>query len=135
MLLKYRLACIVALALCATSTYVTAGTVQVGVRAYASDLPSGVQFLANTDGSPACCITTASRTVTAVAGNATATALAQADSLNGTLKEKVSASVAASKFVIGRNSGGTAGATMEGSITLAGPLPGLATFGAVLQGS
>lgn len=135
MLLKHRLACIVAFALCATSTWVTAGIVQVGVRAFASDTPSGVPFIANTDGSLACCLTAASRTVTAVAGNATATAMAQADSLNGTLKEKVSASVAANQFVIGRNSGGTAGANMEGGIHLTGPLPGLATFMAVLQGT
>lgn len=135
MLIKHRLACTVAVVLCTASTWVTAGIVQTGVRVFASDLPSGVQFTANTDGSLACCLTTATSSANVVAGNATATALAQADSLNGTLKESVSASVAANRFVIGRNSGGTAGANMEGSINLAGPLPGLATFGGVLQGT
>lgn len=135
MLIKHTLACTAAFSLCAASTWVTAGIVQTGVRVFAADVPSGVQFMENTDGSLACCLTTATSSANVVAGNATATALAQGDSLNGTLKEKISASVAASRFVIGRNSGGTAGANMEGSINLAGPLPGLATFAGVLQGS
>ena len=107
----------------------------MGLGAYASDAPSGVQFIEHSDGSPACCLTTASRAVTAVAGDATATLMAQADSLNGTLKEKASASVAASRFVIGRNSGGEVSAYMEGSINLIGPVPGLATFMGVLEGT
>lgn len=135
MLLKHRLGCAVAVALCIASTWATAGIVQTGVRTFAADLPSGVQFIANTDSSLACCLTTASSTLTTVAGNAAATALAEADSLKGALKQRVSASVAAIQFVIGRNSGGTAGSHMEGSINLAGPLPGLATFGGVLQGT
>lgn len=135
MLSSHKIACTVAVVLCAASTWVTAGIVQVGGRAYASDTPSGVQFIDSTDGSLACCLPTASRTVTATAGNATATSMAQADSLNGTLREKVSASVAGSQYVIGRNSGGASIANMQGDINLAGPLPGLATFTAVLQGS
>ena len=135
MLLIHRLVCATAFALCTASTWVTAGIVQTGVRAFAQDIPSGVLFIANTDGSLACCLTTASRTVTAVAGDATATSLAQADSLNGTLKQKVSASVAASRYVVGRNSGGSSAATMEGSINLIGPVPGLATFMGVLDGT
>lgn len=135
MLLKHRLACAAAVALCTVSTWVSAGIVQVGVRAYAGDFPSRVPFIDSTDGSLACCLTTASRTVTAVAGDATATSLAQADSLNGTQRQKVSASVAASRYVVGRNSGGASLANMEGIINLMGPVPGLATFTAVLQGT
>ena len=135
MLLRYRIACATAFVLCTASTWVSAGEVQLGLRAFASDLPSGVQFIQRFDGSGACCPTTASSAVTAVAGNATATLMAQADSLTGTLKEKASASVAASQFVIGRNSGGEIEANMRGSINLIGPLPGLATFMAVLEGT
>lgn len=135
MLLKHRLMCTALVALCTASTGVTAGIVQVGVRAFAGDFPSGVPYIINTDGSLACCLTTASRAVSAVAGDASASAMAQADALNGTLKEKMSASVAASRFVIGRNSGGTSSAAMQGSINLMGPLPGLATFGGVLEGT
>ena len=43
-------------------------------------------------------------------GNATATSLGQADLLNGTLRQKLSASVAASQYVVGRNSGGSSNA-------------------------
>lgn len=135
MLLKHRRACAMAFALCTASTWVTAGFVQTGVRAFASDGPSGAAFIANTDGSPSCCLPTASSTVTAVAGNASATSMAQANSLNGTLREKISANVAASQFVITRNSGGSSGAYMEGDITLSGPSPGMATFAGVLDGT
>ena len=135
MLLKHRISWLSAIALCTVSTWVAAGTVQVAVRTYAADVPSGLSFIANTDGSPACCIPAASRTVTTAVGNSTATSLAQADSLNGTLKEKVSASVAASQYVVGRNSGGSSIANMEGNINLTGPVPGLATFMAVLEGT
>lgn len=131
----HKLACAMAFALCTASTWVTAGLVQTGVRAFAQDRPSGATFIANSDGSLACCLPTASSTVTAVAGNASATSMAQANSLNGTLREKISANVAASQFVVGRNSGGSSASNMQGDINLAGPLPGLATFTAVLQGT
>ena len=135
MRLKHRLACMAAAALCTISTSVTAGIVNVGVRAYAGDFPAGFSYVVNTDGSLACCLTTASSTVAATAGSATATSMAAANSLNGTLQQKVSASVAANRYVVGRNSGGSASANMRGSINLAGPVPGLATFMAVLEGT
>lgn len=135
MFLKHKLSYAMAVALCTASTWVTAGYVQTGVRAYASDGPSGAAFIANTDGSLSCCLPTASSTVTAVAGNATATSTAQANSLNGTLREKISANVAASQFLITRNSGASSSAYLEGDITLSGPSPGLATFAGVLDGS
>ena len=135
MLLKHRLMCTALVALCTAATGVTAGIVQVGVRAFAGDAPSGVPYIINTDGSLACCLTTASHAVSAVAGNSAASAMAQADALNGTLKEKLSASVAGSQYVVGRNSGGSASANMRGDITLGGPAPGLATFGGILEGT
>ena len=135
MLLKHRLMCTALVALCTASTGAIAGIVQVGVRAFAGDTPSGVPYIINTDGSLACCLTTASHAASAVAGNAAASAMAQADALNGTLKEKLSASVAASQYAVGRNSGGSASGNMQGSINLAGPLPGMATFGGVLEGT
>ena len=135
MRLKHRLACMAAAALCTISTSVTAGIVQVGVRTFAGDFPAGLPYVVSTDGSLACCLTTASRTVTATAGSATATSMAEANSLNGTLKERISANVAANRYLVGRNSGGSASANMRGSINLAGPVPGLATFMAVLEGT
>ena len=135
MVLNHRLACAMAFALCTASTWVTAGIVQTGVRAFASDGPSGAAFIANIDGSLACCLPTASSTVTATAGNATATSMAQGNSLNGTLREKINASVAASQFVITRNSGASSAASMEGDITLSGSSPGMATFAGVLDGT
>ena len=134
MRLKHRLACMAAAALCTISTSVTAGIVQVGVRTFAGDFPAGLPYVVSTDGSLACCLTTASRTVTATAGSATATSMAEANSLNGTLKERISANVAVTEFVIGRNSGGSSSAAMQGDITLSGPLPGMATFAGVLEG-
>ena len=135
MLSKHRLACTMAFGVCTVSTWATAGIVHVGIRTYASDGPSGLSFSANTDGSPSCCIPTASRTVTTVVGNARATSLAQADSLAGTIKERLSASVAASDYVIGRDSGGSSSASMQGDINLFGPAPGMATFAGVLDGT
>ena len=135
MLLRHTLACTMALGLCTVSTGVTAGSVQVGVRTFAADAPSGLSFSADTDGNPSCCIPAASRTVTTVVGNATATSMAQADSLTGTVKDKLSAKVTASDSVIGRNSGGPSSASMEGGIHLSGPSPGMATFAGVLEGT
>ena len=135
MLFKYRLACAVAVALCTASTWVAAGYVSTGVRAYASDTPSGVQFIDSFDGSLSCCLPAASSTVTLTAGNATATLMAQADSLTGTLRQKLNASVAASQDVIGRYSGGASNAYFEGNITLSGPSAGMATFAGILDGT
>ncbi|MDD5580487.1 MAG: hypothetical protein PHY16_14565 [Methylobacter sp.] len=114
-----------------------AAIAQVSVTAFASDVPSGVSFTKNVDGSPATGFAVASRTVTTVAGNASSQAVAQADALSGAIKEKVSADVVADHYVIGRNSGASSISSMGGSINLAGgtALPGLATFTAVLEGS
>jgi hypothetical protein len=119
----------------AMSPTADAATAQVGVSAFAADSPSGVPFLKNQNGSLATGFSFASRTVDAIAGKSSSHADAEADALNGTLRAKVSAEVAADRFVIGRNSGSTAVASMSGAITLAGPaLPGLATFSAILEG-
>ncbi len=113
-----------------------AANAQVGVETFGSDLPSGVAFVKNFEGSPATGSAVASRTVTTIAGNSTSHAEAQADALSGVLRAKVNAGVVASQFVIGRNAGATGGAFIEGSITLVGPAtPGLATFTALLDGS
>lgn len=113
-----------------------AATAQVGVSAFAADVPSGVQFLRNEDGSLAGGFSFASRAVDAVAGNASSHAEAEADALIGALRAKVSAEVVADRFVIGRNSGSNAGASMDGTILLTGgALPGMASFSAVLEGT
>ena len=131
-----KLMYILAIGVYTVSPLAHAANAQVGVRTFASDLPSGVPFVSNIDGSPATGSTVASRTLTTVAGNSSAHAEAKADALGGVIGEKATAGVLASNFVIGRNAGATAGAFMEGSINLAGPaVPGLATFTALLDGS
>jgi len=128
--------CVLALGLSAVSQSGHAAEAQVGVRTFASDVPSGVPFIVNTDGSPATGFAVASRSVTAVAGDSSSSAQASADALSGAVREKLDANVAASKFIIGRNAGGSSSASMRGSINLVGPAaPGLATFTASLDGS
>jgi len=125
-----------ALGLFTVASSAGAATAQVGVSAFAADVPAGVPFLRNDDGSLATGFSYAIRAVDAVAGNASSHAEAEADALKGALRAKVSADVAAARFVIGRNSGSTAGASMDGTITLTGTAPpGLATFSAVLEGT
>ncbi len=126
------------LALCLLgSSEAQAASAQVSVSAFASDLPSGVQFAKNVDGSPATGFAVASRTVTTIAGNSTSHAEAQSNALSGTIKGKVSAAVVADHFVPGRNAGANGVAAMDGTINLVGSalLPGPATFTAVLEGS
>jgi hypothetical protein len=105
------------------------------VRAFAYDVPSGADFTDHSATGPSSG-SGVSRSVSSVAGNASSSAQAIVDPLNGTLREKLSGKVAASKFIIGRAAGATSVASMQGGIDLVGPaLPGLATFTAVLEGS
>ncbi len=132
---KNQLPHVVAIGLFSTVFPVHAAIVQVGVDAFASDLPSGVQLIPNSDGIPATRVAVASRSVNTVAGDASSHAQAQADALVGTIKAKADAAVAANQYVIGRGSGATSIASMGGSILLAGPAaPGPATFTALLDG-
>ena len=125
---------LLAASLLATAPLAYSATAQVGVSAFAFDLPSGADFIKNTDGSLATGF--ASRAVTTIAGNSTSHAEATADALGGIIRAKVNGSVAASNFAVARDAGGTIGAFMEGSINLVGPpLPGLATFTAQLDGT
>jgi len=127
---------LLALGLCAMSPFGHAALAQVGVRTFASDTPSGIDFTVNTAGSPATGFAVASRSVSAVAGNASSYSQASADAHGGVMREKLGAEVAASRYVIGRYGGGSSTAAMSGSINLVGPAaPGLATFTAVLEGS
>ena len=119
-----------------TTPLAHAAEAQVGVRAFAADLLSGAPFIANTDGSPATGFAVASKAVVTTAGNSTSQSEAQANALSGTIKEKASAGVVASSFVVGRNSGASSGGSISGSIKLAGPaVPGPATFTALLEGA
>lgn len=128
--------CVLALGLSAFSHLGHAALAQVGVRAFASDQPSGIEFTDNSAGSPATGFAVASRSVTTAAGNSSSYAQASANGLSGVVREKLGADVAASQYIIGRNAGASSGASMSGSINLVGPaLPGLATFTAVLEGS
>lgn len=121
--------------LCTSLPVVHAAEAQVGVSAFASDTLSGAPFVRNSDGSPASGATTASRTVTTIAGNSSSHAEAEADALSGFVKGKLSADVLADRFVIGRNAGANGGATIGGSINLIGAVAGPATFTALLEGS
>ncbi len=134
--LRTELISILAAGVFAMPTIGYAATAQVFASAFAADLPSGIDFQKNEQGSLATGFSFASRTVDAIAGNASSYAEVEADALKGTLRAKVGAAVAASRFVIGRNSGSGAGASMDGAITLTGPAPpGLASFSAVLEGT
>lgn len=126
---------LLALGLCAMSPFGHAALAQVAVRAFGMDLPSGVGFTVNTAGTPSG-PALASRSVAAVAGDSSSYAQATADPLSGVVREKLGATVAASRYVVGRHAGGSSTASMSGSINLVGPAsPGLATFTAVLEGS
>jgi hypothetical protein len=115
--------------------FVYAATAQVAVSAFAADLPSGAQYIKNSDGSAATGFAVASRAVTTVAGNSSSHASAEANALTGAIHAKVGADVAASQYVVGRNSGGSSSASLVGSINLSGPAVGLATFSAILEGT
>lgn len=128
--------CALAIGLSAISELGHAALAQVGVRAFASDQPSGIDFTEHSTGSPATGFAVALRSVATVAGNASSHAQASADGLSGVVREKLGADVAASQYIIGRYAGGSSRASMSGSINLVGPAsPGLATFTAVLEGS
>lgn len=126
---------LLALGLGAFAPLAHAADANASVRAFATDTPSGVDFTDHSAYGPSSG-SGVSRSVTSVAGNASSSAQAAVDPLNGTLHEKLNGAVAASEYIIGRAAGATSMAAMRGTINLVGPAaPGLATFTAVLEGS
>lgn len=126
---------LLALGLGAFAPLAHAAYASASVSTFAYDAPSGADYTSHSANGPSSG-SGVSRSVSSVAGNASSSAQAAVDPLNGTIHEKLNGAVAASKFIVGRAAGGTSMASMGGSINLVGPAaPGLATFTAVLEGS
>ena len=114
-----------------------AADVQVSVRVSAIDI--GFPTVINTDGGQAGALQgtppLASFSVQGTSGIVLSSAAMQADAFTGKIRGNLLSSVGDTAPRVGRGGSATGTASMVGSITLAGPAPGVATFTGVVEGA